>query len=80
LFCARRYLQVDCGARSHRLESLNLPHPTRHLATSAPHVPTDLSLQALVAVMRKLLHAIWGMLKTDTDFDGAKFRKLPEAA
>ncbi len=37
-------------------------------------------LQALVAVMRKLLHAIWGMLKTDTDFDGAKFRKLPEAA
>ena len=34
-------------------------------------------LQALVAVMRKLLHAIWGMLKTDTDFDGAKFRKLP---
>jgi len=37
-------------------------------------------LQALVAVMRKLLHAIWGMLKTNTDFDGAKFRKLPEAA
>lgn len=37
-------------------------------------------LQALVAIMRKLLHAIWGMLKTNTDFDGAKFRKLPEAA
>jgi len=37
-------------------------------------------LQALVAVMRKLLHAIWGMLKTDTDFDGSKFRKIPEAA
>jgi transposase len=37
-------------------------------------------LQALVAVMRKLLHAIWGMLKTDTDFDGSKFRKLPQAA
>lgn len=37
-------------------------------------------LQALVAVMRKLLHAIYGMLRTDTDFDGAKFRKLPEAA
>lgn len=37
-------------------------------------------LQALVAVMRKLLHAIWGMLKTNTDFDGSKFRKLPEAA
>jgi transposase len=38
------------------------------------------TLQALVAVMRKLLHAIYGMLKTDTDFDGAKFRRLPQAA
>jgi len=37
-------------------------------------------LQAVVAVMRKLLHAIWGMLKSNTDFDGSKFRKLPEAA
>jgi transposase len=37
-------------------------------------------LQAIVAVMRKLLHAIYGMLKTDTDFDGAKFRRLPHAA
>jgi transposase len=36
-------------------------------------------MQALVAIMRKLLHAIWGMLKTGTDFDGSKFRKLPEA-
>ena len=30
-------------------------------------------LQALVAVMRKLLHAFYGMLRTQTDFDGAKF-------
>ncbi len=37
-------------------------------------------LQALVAVMRKLLHAIWGMLKTDTDFEGAKFRRPPTLA
>ena len=29
--------------------------------------------QALVAVMRKLLHAIFGMLKTGSDFDGEKF-------
>ena len=36
--------------------------------------------QALVAVMRKLLHAIYGMLRTNTDFDGSKFRKLPQAA
>lgn len=39
-----------------------------------------LPMQAVVAVMRKLLHAIWGMLKTNSDFDGSKFRKLPEAA
>lgn len=36
-------------------------------------------LQALVAVMRKFLHAIYGMLRTDADFDGAKFRALPAA-
>lgn len=34
-------------------------------------------LQALVAVMRKLLHAIHGMLRTNTDFDGTKFRAVP---
>jgi transposase len=33
-------------------------------------------MQAVVAVMRKLLHAIWGMLKHDEDFDGNKFFKL----
>jgi transposase len=30
-------------------------------------------LQALVAVMRKLLHAIYGMFKSESDFDGVKF-------
>ena len=30
-------------------------------------------LQAYVAVMRKLLHAIYGMFRTDTDFIGEKF-------
>ena len=30
-------------------------------------------MQALVAVMRKLLHAIYGMLRHDQDFDGEKF-------
>ena len=35
-------------------------------------------MQAVVAVMRKLLHAIWGMLKHDQDFDGNKFFKLVE--
>lgn len=30
-------------------------------------------LQAIVAVMRKLLHAIYGMFHNDRDFEGAKF-------
>lgn len=30
-------------------------------------------MQALVAIMRKLLHSIHGMLRTDTDFIGEKF-------
>lgn len=34
--------------------------------------------QAVVAVMRKLLHAIYGMLKADADWDGARFRRLPD--
>lgn len=33
-------------------------------------------MQAIVAVMRKLLHAIHGMLRTETDFDGEKFYVL----
>ena len=32
--------------------------------------------QALVAIMRKLVHAIYGMLRTDTDLDGKKFYAL----
>jgi transposase len=33
-------------------------------------------LQALVAVMRKLLHSIYGMFVNDEDFDGEKFYRL----
>jgi transposase len=36
--------------------------------------------QALVAVMRKLLHSIHGMLSSGTDFDGERFRALPQGA
>lgn len=35
---------------------------------------------ALVAVMRKLLHAIYGMLKHEADFDGSKFYAGPITA
>lgn len=34
-------------------------------------------LVAIVAVMRKLLHAIYGMLKHDSDFDSSKFYRIP---
>ena len=37
-------------------------------------------LVIIVAVMRKLLHAIYGMLKTDTDFQPEKFYRVPSAA
>jgi len=35
---------------------------------------------AVFAVMRKLLHAIYGMLKYKADFNGQKFYQLPQAA
>jgi len=34
-------------------------------------------MQAIVAVMRKLLHALHGMLRTDSDFVGEKFYVIP---
>ena len=34
-------------------------------------------LVAIVAVMRKLLHAIYGMLKNETPFEGQKFDQIP---
>jgi len=35
--------------------------------------------QAQVALMRKLLHGVWGMLHYDQDFDGTKLFPLPAA-
>jgi len=49
------------------------PAVQRFAAALAPRGKAP--LQVLVAVMRKLLHAIYGMLRTDTDFDGEKFRR-----
>ncbi len=36
-------------------------------------------LQAIVAVMRKLLLAIWGMLRNEQDWNGEKFYRLQHA-
>jgi len=38
-----------------------------------------LPLQVLAAIMRKLLHAIHGMFRTDTTFQGEKFYRMPTA-
>jgi len=35
--------------------------------------------KAIVAVMRKLLHAIWGMMRSDADWDGQRFHVLATA-
>lgn len=34
-------------------------------------------MQAIVAVMRKMLHALWGMLHHRTPWDGSKFYQIP---
>lgn len=38
------------------------------------------ALQALTAVMRKLLHSLFGIFKNNTPFEGEKFRALPTPA
>ena len=35
-------------------------------------------MQGICAVMRKLLHAIYGILKTGQPFDGTKFYIIPQ--
>lgn len=54
-----------------------------HVAAFKNHLVDNKGLkkiQAIVAVMRKLLHAIYGMLRTRTPFDGTRFRALPQPA
>lgn len=59
--------------------------PARTAAIHDPHVRSFYGelksrgkkpLQIYAAIMRKLLHAIFGMFKHDQPFDGAKFRRL----
>jgi len=63
--------------------------PTLSAAQRDPHIKAfhdklvgngKAKMQAKVAVMRKLLHSIHGMLRHDSEFDGQKFYKLPEKA
>lgn len=54
-----------------------------HVSSYYQHLIKDnglAKLQALCAVMRKLLHAIHGMLKSGKPFDGTRFYVIPEAS
>jgi transposase len=44
-----------------------------HLIHDNKKVPAE----ALVAVMRKMLHAIWGMIQSNSPFDPARFYRMP---
>ena len=51
-----------------------------HIKAYYQHLISDNGLkkiQAVYAVMRKLLHAIHGMLKTNKSFEGSRFYTLP---
>jgi transposase len=49
----------------------------RAFADHLIHDNKKVPIEALVAVMRKMLHAIWGMLENNTPFDPARFYRIP---
>jgi transposase len=62
------------------MPALVAAHSETHIQAYYQHLVGDNGLkkmQALCAVMRKLLHAIHGMLKADKVFDGSRFYALP---
>jgi transposase len=65
------------------MPALVAAHSETHIQAYYQHLVNDNGLkkmQALCAVMRKLLHAIHGMLKADKVFDGSRFYALPVLA
>jgi hypothetical protein len=62
------------------MPALVATHHETHIKGYYQHLIIDNGLkkiQAVCAVMRKLLHAIHGMLKTNKTFEGARFYSLP---
>ena len=51
-----------------------------HPAAHTPNMDRLAARGTLVAVMRKLLHAVWGMLRSGTAWDGARFYRVPAPA
>ncbi|MBK1716349.1 transposase [Thiocystis violacea] len=73
-----RYLR---GALS--MPALSATRHDEHVKGYYRHLIEDRGLkkiQAICAVMRQLLHAIHGLLKTGKPFDGPRFYVLPQAA
>ena len=63
------------------MPALNAAHKDTHISAYYQHLIQDnglKKLQAVCAVMRKLLHAIHGMLKSGSPFDGQRFYTIPE--
>jgi len=65
------------------MPSLSASHHEVHVSAYYQHLINDnglTKLQAICAVMRKLLHAIHGMLKSGKPFDGCRFYVMPALA
>lgn len=65
------------------MPALNASYRDVHIGAYYQHLIEDnglRKLQAICAIMRKLLHAIHGMLKSDKPFDGARFYVIPPLA
>lgn len=70
------------GNRHIRLAALSAKTHPPHVAAYFQHLLDNgkQPLQAVCAVMRKLLHAIHGMPKRDKPFDNTRFYAIPATA
>jgi transposase len=81
----RKKVRISKAGNAHLRRALYMPALVAvghdpHLRAFYQHLQArgKLKMQALVAVMRKLLHAIFGMFKHQQVYDGTKVFRLPE--
>src|SRR5450631_4049281 len=74
----QRVKQDGWGRRRHK-RSRNFCRLLGRDAHKSFRKNSDSPLQGVCAVMRKLLHAIHGMLKKDESFDNTRFYAIPES-
>ena len=82
----RRKVRISKAGNAHLRRALYMPALVAvgcdpHLRAFYEHLQArgKLKMQALVAVMRKLLHAIYGMFKHQQTYEGSKVFRLPES-